>query len=102
MLFSFRRLEDIKIRDLNLEDTRDSGDGFAWRHVDWQRAAFKHLNHALRLAQSGKIFGSQLFYFSWPKEEKWPAIGDSDCGKAKGCSCGDNDGVDANNGNVGS
>lgn len=102
MLFSFRNLEDIKIRDLDLEKAGDSGNSLVWRHVDWQRAAFKHLNYALRLAQSGKIFGWHLFHFNWPNEGTWPATGDSDCGKTKGCSCGDNDHEDASNGDVGS
>jgi hypothetical protein len=100
-LFTLRGLTDIMIRDLDLvgaeEECHDRlGQSGRIDHKDFQaqkciarqRAAIRHFNHGLKLAQTGVVVRELYTDKDWREKETWPALERSDCGFDKGCSCG--------------
>lgn len=89
MLFSFRRLLDIRYRDLYHEDMVESGtaESKLLKEAGRRVAALRHLSHGLQLAQKAVVV-SKLYTEKWEQKEDWPALEGSDCGKSNGCSCG--------------
>lgn len=97
-LFTLRNLDDLKVRDLILEDQVEGA-------TDWlrleeaqeaiaetQTQVLKHFNHGLRIASQKGIVVRELYTREWGvKDEKWPVLEGSDCGRKNGCSCGDED-----------
>lgn len=89
MLCSFRRLLDIRYRDLYREDMVEKGiaESKLLRQAKRWLVALRHLDYGLKLAQKGVVVG-KLHTEKWEHEENWPALESSDCGVRKGCSCG--------------
>lgn len=116
-LFTLRNIQDIKVRDLDLEDCdkRCKGDfQGAWREdggfdnnalpVEWaqrakrvrdkidrSRAALKHFNHGLQLAQNGVDIESFRFQGKRWHLDVWPILPETPCGPNGICSCGDSE-----------
>ena len=113
-LFTLRNIPDIKVRDLELEDCdrhckRDVQGAWAEaigpacsplerRHEDYIRsridkfrAALKHFNHGLQLAQNGTNVESYLYQHKGCHGGCCPALPDTPCGPNGICSCGDSE-----------
>lgn len=114
-LFTLRNIPDIKVRDLDLEDCsknckRDfqgawlEATGIAvdnlpmtWKEreqrvreeLDKSRAALKHFNHGLQLAQNGVDMRSYRFRQKGRHADSWPPVPETPCGPDGVCSCGD-------------
>jgi hypothetical protein len=118
MLFTIRNVPDVRIRDLDLEDSdmdcrkdfiatwrrrpdktkqrvTNAAAAAAWaermcvcnRLAKRQKAALRHLNRGLQLAQNGSVVHELYTKADWRNEDAWPALEGSDCGLDKGCSC---------------
>lgn len=59
---------------------------FVQQEIDKHRAALKHFNHGLQLAQTGVVARELYTVKGWREKKTWPALGGSGCGY--GCSCG--------------
>ena len=116
-LFTLRNIQDIKVRDLDLEDCDKRCKGNfqgAWREdtgfddnalpVEWaqrakrlrdkidrSRAALKHFNHGLQLAQNGVDIESYRFQEKGWYLDAWPTLPETPCGPNGICSCGDSE-----------
>jgi hypothetical protein len=94
VLFSLRGIPDIQVRDLGLEDCyaefafRPKPNGPSKPSVEHKVQMLKHFNHGLALAQQGVVVKELYEGGSWPYAENWPALGDAECGRVVGCSCG--------------
>ena len=87
-MFEMRNIADIKVRDIDLELVGATCDITMMAYVNQKKAALKHLNHGLRIAQKGAVVRELFDGPDWRKEESWPVLEGSDCGFNKGCSCG--------------
>lgn len=93
VLFSLRGIPDIQVRDLGLEDCY-AGLAVPKPHsptretVEHKVQMLKHFNHGLWLAQQGLVFEELYECNSWPYSSEWPSLGDAECGRVIGCSCG--------------
>lgn len=116
-LFTLRNIPDIKVRDLDLEDcdqnykrdfqgTWAEAIGFAvdtfsmgWSEreervrakIDKSKAALKHFNHGLQLAQKGMDIRSYRFQQAGWHARSWPTSPETPCGPNGICSCGDSE-----------
>lgn len=95
-MFEMRNISDIKIRDIDLEIIGEHCDSSMKAYVNKKKAAVKHLNYGLRLAQKGVVVRGLFDGPDWRKEEAWPVLEGSDCGFSKGCSCGPDEEWEAN------
>lgn len=109
-LFTVRNVPDVRIRDLDLEDCdndcktnfkkhfRGMMRGFRSSNIQErmrqcnrlaqeQKAALRHLNRGLQLAQTGSVVHELYTKADWRYENAWPVLQGSDCGLGKGCSC---------------
>lgn len=89
MLFTFRGLVDIRIRNLMAEDVLNDREPGDKDHAKDETAVYRHLNYGLKLAQKG-IVNPELFSDDkeWDLAETWPSLEGSDCKLEIGCSCG--------------
>jgi hypothetical protein len=92
ILFTLRGISDIKVRDLDLDDrmdgitkrsTQKAGDTIIKELVEM----LKHFNYGLTLAQDGIVVEELFVDTLWFKDEQWPALGASECGRTVGCLC---------------
>jgi hypothetical protein len=94
VLFSLRGIPDIQIRDLGLEDcyaefaVPPQSNGPSKHDVEHKMQMLKHFNHGLALAQQDVVVRELYEGTHWPYMEDWPALGDAECGRMVGCSCG--------------
>jgi hypothetical protein len=103
-LFTVRGVVDVRVRDLDLEDNERDRKAKAdkqqvlsvrkeWRRrrcdelVGQQKAALRHLNRGLQLAQTGRVVHDLYTKTNWRDDNTWPVLEGSDCGLNKGCSC---------------
>lgn len=92
ILFTLRGINDIKVRDLDLEDRMHK----VGQHANQQDndtlkdlvQILKHFNYGLALAQKGIVVKELCEEFWWARGT-WPALGDSKCNTSVGCTCGD-------------
>ena len=101
-LFTLRGVADIKVRDLDLVDAEEESDrdlatttpGLQAKHshiakcIARQKAALRHFNYGLQLAQTGVVVRELYSVEGWRFKKTWPILQGSDCGLCKGCSCG--------------
>lgn len=103
-LFTLRGLDDLKVRDLYLEDQVEGGEELNFFMGEEEKAVaatqtqvLKHFNHGLRIASEKSIVVRELFVKEWGgggvENEKWPVLEGSGCGRKNGCSCGQKDGA---------
>lgn len=95
VLFTLRGITDIKVRDLGLEDRvlkigRHVSSQVDSKAINIMAQTLKHFNHGLALAQEGIVI-KELSNEYWWCRDKWPALGDSACGRSDGCTCGESD-----------
>ena len=93
ILFTLRGITDIKVRDLDLEDRVNKVGNHAHNRVNNESVndlvqVSKHFNHGLAFAQEGVVVEELCDEFWWVRG-KWPALGESACGSAIGCTCGE-------------
>lgn len=91
LLFSFRGLADIEIRNLLCEDMVNGIGGFDKFDTDTAgtiTAVYRHLSQGLKLAQKGLVRKELYELEDWDTDELWPSAKNYDCGLFKGCSCG--------------
>jgi hypothetical protein len=101
-LFTVRGVADIVVRDLDLDGTEKRCNEIlaeppgrnhsnylrAQKCIARQKAALRHINHGLQLAQRGVIVRALYTEEDWREKETWPVLEGSDCGFDKSCSCG--------------
>jgi hypothetical protein len=101
-LLTLRGVTDLKIHDLDLShqeiyQRRFTAHGNNQNEVRadhireciaHQKAALRHFNHGLHLAQTGLVVHELYTEKNWRDKDSWPALQGSDCGLHKGCSCG--------------
>jgi hypothetical protein len=97
LLFTFRGIADIKVRDLDLEDRMHKVGSYKSRDVNDTvkdlAQVLKHFNHGLALAQKGIVVEDLCEEFWWVQGE-WPSLGENTCGKSVGCTCGESEDKD--------
>jgi len=97
-LFSLRKLEDVRVRDLHMEDQLEMKQTLtttAWQLsvnavAKRQRAVLRHFNHGLALAQKGSVNAKLFKEKNWHylnRTEPYPSLEGSECSYDKGCSC---------------
>jgi hypothetical protein len=103
MLFTLRGVVDIMIHDFDLTKVEGRCDralasqtevvpprySHAKKCIVRQKAALRHFNHGLQLAQKGVVVRELYTEEDWRDKETWPVLQGSDCGFDKGCSCGE-------------
>lgn len=95
VLFSLRGIEDIKVRDLKLEQRIEQGgedpqtSSTDKSTVAHQQGVLKHFNYGLRQAVHNERVVKELYEDeSWHLRERFPALmEESECGQENGCSC---------------
>ena len=101
-LFTLRGLADLKVRDLDLITAEEDCDRYmatgtpsfypryaeSAKCIARQKAALRHFNYGLQLAQSGVVVRELYTEEDWRDKKTWPVVQGSDCGLEKGCSCG--------------
>lgn len=86
-LFKLRNVSDIAVRHLEAEDWKSKPRNPS-KFLDEVSAVWRHFNHGLQMAQMG-VVNEQLYQHSnWHKLELWPVLDGSECGRNKGCTCG--------------
>jgi hypothetical protein len=94
VLFSLRGIPDVQVRDLGLEDcyaefaVTPKPNGPSKPSVEHKVQMLKHFNHGLALAQQGVVVKELYDGANWSYVEKWPVLGDAECGRQVGCLCG--------------
>lgn len=94
-LFTLRDIDDIKIRDLDLESRFEREKEKPQPHMPvyfttmWQHEVLKHFNQGLKLAvQQGLVVKELYEDEEWHLEGKFPVLeGGVECGRFDGCSC---------------
>jgi len=94
VLFTLRGIADIRVRDLELEDRVFKVGAYIPSQADSETIdilvqTLEHFNHGLALAQEGVVVKGLYDEYNWWYREKWPALGDSACGRSDGCMCGE-------------